>query len=104
VLLPAIRVLDPALLVRLNGRLRIFLTIVLFFTTAALIHGASHLGRLGPTDSFNRVAFHIVPVIVWYTGVVLKRILGAKSADEGCELRKEPKVPEADWPGDCSRV
>lgn len=36
----------------------------LFFAVALIVHGVSHPGRLGPADSFNRVAFHVVP-LVW---------------------------------------
>jgi hypothetical protein len=54
----------------------LFATVVLFFMTAALVHGTSHPGRVGTGDSFGRVAFHIVPVIVWYAGVVAARALG----------------------------
>ena len=57
---------------------RVFLSIALFFVVAVVVHGTSHVGRVGPTDSFNRVAFHIVPVILWYAGMVLHRILGSR--------------------------
>jgi len=53
-----------------------FLSIVLFFVIAALVHGLSHEGRIGPGDSLNRVVFHVIPVIVWYVAAVVARILG----------------------------
>ena len=51
-----------------------FLAAGLFFVIAALVHGLSHEGRVGVGDSFNRVAFHVVPVIVWYAAAVVARI------------------------------
>lgn len=37
----------------------------LFLVVALIVHGTSHPGRLGPADSFNRIAFHVVPLIWW---------------------------------------
>jgi hypothetical protein len=54
----------------------LFATIVLFFMVAALIHTILHTGRIGVGDSLNRIVFHIVPVIIWYLGIVVGRILG----------------------------
>lgn len=53
-----------------------FLTTALFFAVAALVHGTSHPGRIGAGDSFNRVAFHAIPLVAWYVGAVVARILG----------------------------
>ncbi|MBE0417907.1 MAG: hypothetical protein IBX63_09100 [Coriobacteriia bacterium] len=53
----------------------LFLSIVLFFLMAVLVHGTSHVGRVGWGDSANRVAFHIVPVIVWYVAEVAGSML-----------------------------
>jgi hypothetical protein len=61
-----------------------FLAIALFFVIAALVHGSSHEGRLGAGDSFNRVAFEVVPVIVWFVAAVVARIL--TSFDDGPSL------------------
>ena len=52
-----------------------FLGIMLFFIIAALVHGTSHEGRIGAGDSFNRVAFEIVPVVVWFAAATVARIL-----------------------------
>jgi hypothetical protein len=41
----------------------ISVAIGLFFSFAVLIHGAMHPGRLGWFDSFNRLSFHIVPLV-----------------------------------------
>lgn len=43
--------------------------LVQFFVIAFVVHGTSHPGRLGWGDSFNRVAFHAVPLIFLYLGV-----------------------------------
>jgi len=51
-----------------------------FFVIAFAVHGVTHPGRLGWGDSFNRVAFHSVPLIFAYLGVYaagLTRTLGA---------------------------
>lgn len=37
-----------------------------FFAVALIVHGLTHPGRLSQNDSFNRVAFHIVPIALWY--------------------------------------
>lgn len=37
-------------------------SIGLFFSIAILTHGATHPGRLGWGDSFNRLSFHIIPL------------------------------------------
>lgn len=42
------------------------LTLLQFFATALAVHSMSHPGRLHPADSFNRVAFHTLPLFLWY--------------------------------------
>ncbi len=56
-----------------------FLSVVLFFVIAALVHGVSHEGRIGVGDSFNRVAFHALPLVVWYVAAVVARVMGPAS-------------------------
>ena len=56
-----------------------FLGIMFFFVIAGLVHGTSHEGRIGPGDSFSRVAFEIVPVVVWFAGAMVARILSPAS-------------------------
>jgi len=56
-----------------------FLSILLFFIIAALVHGLSHEGRIGPGDSLNRVAFHAIPVAIWYVAAAVARIVGPTS-------------------------
>lgn len=52
-----------------------FLSVALFFAVALVVHGTSHEGRIGYGDSFNRVAFHALPVFVWFVAAVVARIL-----------------------------
>lgn len=40
-----------------------------FAVIALIIHGVAHPGRLGWGDSFNRVAFHAVPLLYLYLGM-----------------------------------
>lgn len=53
-----------------------FLAIALFLVVAFIVHGTSHEGRIGHGDSLNRVTFHLIPLMVWYVGAVVARILG----------------------------
>lgn len=46
-----------------------------FFAMALLVHAFTHPGRLGWGDSFNRVAFHAVPMVFWLAGVVAATLL-----------------------------
>jgi hypothetical protein len=59
-----------------------FLSIAMFFIIAGLVHGTSHPGRIGPGDSLNRVVFHVIPVLVWYGGAMVARILGRPKGAE----------------------
>jgi len=42
--------------------------LVLFMGIAILVHGLTHPGHLGWTDSFNRIAFHATPLVWWAFG------------------------------------
>ena len=53
----------------------LFLTILLFVVLLFDVN-MSRGGRPGWGDSLNRFAFHVVPVIVWYLGLVVARIVG----------------------------
>jgi hypothetical protein len=65
-----------------------FLSIALFFTIAALVHGLSHEGRIGYGDSFNRVSFHAISVFIWFVAAIVARILGpARQASEASSGR-----------------
>ncbi len=64
----------------------------LFFTVAmfvvvTFIANVSRGGRPGWGDSMNRIVLHIVPVILWYLGLVVVRIVGdllsARRSQEG---------------------
>ena len=52
-----------------------FLGVALFFVIAGLVHGTSHEGRIGAGDSFNRVVFEILPIVIWLGAAVVARIL-----------------------------
>ena len=56
--------------------------IVQFFVVALVVHGTSHVGRIGWGDSFNRVAFHIVPLIYVYIGYYAAELLKAAGASQ----------------------
>ncbi len=63
-----------SMVLRPNLRRESFTTALLFyaaqfFVIAFAVHGVTHPGRLGWGDSFNRVAFHSVPLIYLYLGV-----------------------------------
>lgn len=75
VIIMALTVLSGDALARGSWSRSAFLAIALFFVIAGLVHGVSHVGRIGVGDSFNRIAFEAFPVIVWYAGSVLGRIL-----------------------------
>ena len=62
-----------------------FLGVMLFFVIAGLVHGLSHEGRLGAGDSFNRVVFEILPVVVWFGAAVMARVLGQPAENEPAE-------------------
>ena len=51
--------------------------IVQFFAIALAVHSLTHPGRLGWGDSFNRVAFHVLPVVYLYAGMYLGEVLAA---------------------------
>jgi hypothetical protein len=52
-----------------------FFAVLLFLVIAELVHGTSHEGRIGAGDSFNRVAFEIVPVVIMLGAAAVARIL-----------------------------
>lgn len=57
-------------------RASVFMTIVLFFLVASMVHATTHPGRIGDLDSFTRVAFHVIPLGVWYAATIVVRIIG----------------------------
>ncbi len=63
--------------------------IVQFFVVAFIVHGTSHVGRIGWGDSFNRVAFHVVPLIYLYVGYYAVELLKATGA-------RRASLPEAE--------
>ncbi|MBE0477423.1 MAG: hypothetical protein IBX62_10030 [Coriobacteriia bacterium] len=46
-----------------------------FFFVAVVVHAMSHVGRLSPNDSFNRVSFHVVPLVFWYAATVTTAVV-----------------------------
>jgi hypothetical protein len=62
-----------------------FLSVLLFFVIAAAVHGISHAGRVGAGDSLNRVAFHALPLIIWYLAAVVARIFSEAPAANPAE-------------------
>jgi hypothetical protein len=52
-----------------------FMSILLFFTIAAVVHAFGHPGRIGYGDSLNRVSFHALPLVVWFVAAVFGRML-----------------------------
>jgi len=63
------------------------LALVQFFAIALVVHTLGHPGRLSMADSFNRVAFHTVPVFLWYlaafAGTALHVVLLARTPPAG---------------------
>jgi hypothetical protein len=46
-----------------------------FMVIALIVHGSSHSGRIGPDDSFNRVVFHVVPLLFIYLGLFAGKLI-----------------------------
>lgn len=46
-------------------------TVPMFLAAAFAVHATQHPGRLGWTDSFNRIAFHVVPVVFLCVGAII---------------------------------
>jgi len=55
----------------------VLFAIVQFFAVALAVHALTHPGRLGWGDSFNRVAFHILPVVYLYAGLYVSELVAA---------------------------
>ena len=60
--------------------------IVQFMVIAVAVHGVGHPGRLSPADSFNRVSFHVIPLIFWYAATVVTSLVAElRRVREGTE-------------------
>jgi len=57
--------------------------VVEFMAIAAAVHGVTHPGEISTTDSFNRIALHIVPVAFLYIASYLGRLLMYPSSRAG---------------------
>ena len=60
----------------------LLLVVFEFFVVAIVVHGVTHPGREGWSDSFTRVAFHIVPVLFWLFGLDFSRAADGLRGDE----------------------
>ena len=49
--------------------------LALFFITASIVHGLTHVGRASWDDSFSRVSFHVVPLVFLLLGYVAAVVL-----------------------------
>jgi len=60
----------------------LLLALIQFFAIAFTVHSLAFPGRLHPADSFNRVAFHSLPVFAWYltafAGTAVAAVLRAR--------------------------
>jgi hypothetical protein len=77
-----------------------------FFVVALGVHAATHTGRIGLNDTFNRVSFHVLPFVFLYFGVMagaaLHVLLGtgpsssperpSASAERHATLRREAAI------------
>ncbi|MBN2841419.1 MAG: hypothetical protein JXP37_10740, partial [Coriobacteriia bacterium] len=61
----------------------LLVAIAQFFAIAFVVHGMGHPGRLSVADSFNRLSFHVVPLIYWYAATVLASVLAAYRSQHG---------------------
>jgi len=57
--------------------------ILQFFGIALAVHMLQHPGRLGWGDSFNRVAFHILPVVYLYAGMYVSELTATLAGRRG---------------------
>jgi hypothetical protein len=48
------------------GRQLLLFAVFQFFAIALVLHASVHPGHISPSDSFNRVALHILPTVFWY--------------------------------------
>ena len=60
----------------------LILALIQFFAIAFTVHSLAFPGRLHPADSFNRVAFHSLPLFAWYltafAGTAVAAVLRAR--------------------------
>ncbi len=52
-----------------------------FAAVALLVHGLRHPGRLSYADSFSRVAFHVLPLAVWFVALAVSSFLERTAAE-----------------------
>lgn len=73
----AVAGLFPRLLLKSDFAGGLGLALVQFFAIAVAVHALTFPGRLHPADSFNRVAFHSLPLFAWF----LTAFVGAAAAE-----------------------
>lgn len=76
----AVTLLFPALRRRGDWSSRLLFALTAFSAVAFAVHGTTHPGRLSPADSFNRVAFHAVPMLFWYVAAFAGGALSSRRA------------------------
>jgi hypothetical protein len=72
----------------------LLLVVFEFFVVGLVVHGITHPGREGWSDSFTRVAFHIVPVLFWLFGLEFSQAADGL-AEDGSAVRKPETDTEA---------
>lgn len=66
-----------------DGPVYTLFVIAQFFAVALVVHGLVHPGRLSSADSFNRVAFHVVPIALWYAASAVATFWPHRTDEEG---------------------
>lgn len=68
-----------------SGRLPGYLLFAVFqfFLVAVFVHSWSHVGRLSANDSFNRVSFHVIPLVFWYAATVVTTVVAELAQPHG---------------------
>jgi hypothetical protein len=67
--------------------------IVQFFALAFVIHAATHPGRIGWGDSFNRIAFHALPLLFWLFGLLWETALEEADGASAGSARRSAQDP-----------
>ncbi len=68
----------------------VFFSMVTFFVIAIAVHTTGHPGRPSPADSFNRVSFHVIPLVFWYVAMVVTSLVAEY---RGTPDDREQRVP-----------
>ncbi len=79
----ALAALFPSLRRRAPGLAVVASAILVSLAVAMVVHAAEHPGRLGATDSFNRIAFHFAPLAWWFVGALAMSAVAGLRPKEG---------------------